>query len=124
MITINELMHFKETLSRERKILQKEILFFLKNTSLESYKDLALSLEQTSENNWLDLLSTQGMKELKPIIKSLDKVEASLAQIDMGMFGLCADCESEIPKEILYRNPSHQRCTSCHQKYIERLSTR
>ena len=99
-------------------------VFNLSNLALESYKDLALSLEQTGENNWLDILSTQCMKELKPIIKNLDKVEASLAQIDMGMFGLCADCESEISKEILYRNPSHQRCTSCHQKYIERLSTR
>mgnify|MGYP000529989438 CR=1 FL=1 len=119
MITKNELLQLEQTLLRERKILQKEVLFFLHQTSLESHKILAERLEQLDKNCWIEILQKAYIEELHPIVKSLDKVEASLSQMEMGLYGLCADCERPIHQDILFRNPSHQRCDSCHQQYVE-----
>ncbi len=109
----------KQTLERERKILQNELLFFLRQTPLVSHKELAEKLKQKDKNSWIDLLHGVTIEEIRPIIKSLDKVEASLSQMEMGLYGVCAECEKPIANEILFRNPSHQRCDSCHQEYVE-----
>ena len=119
MISDTELTQFEQTLKRERKILQQEIKFFLTHSNLESHKNLCLRLDENPMGKWVEMLWNQSSDEIRPIVKSLDKVEASLSQIELGLFGLCADCEMEIPMDILYRNPSHQRCDNCHQKYIE-----
>lgn len=119
MISDSELVQFEQTLKRERKILQDEILFFLKQSNLASHQKLALKLVDSCKNKWVEILWPQMSEEIKPIVKSLDRVEASLSQIELGLFGLCADCEVEIDKTILFRNPSHQRCDACHQRYIE-----
>ncbi len=49
-----------------------------------------------------------------------DQVLASLARIDSGTYGRCADCGHEIPEGRLEARPDAARCVSCQAKYARR----
>jgi RNA polymerase-binding transcription factor DksA len=37
--------------------------------------------------------------------------------MQIGIYGLCADCEKELTFEQLQHDPSRQRCLVCENKY-------
>jgi RNA polymerase-binding transcription factor DksA len=43
----------------------------------------------------------------------LEKVDASLCAMDLEIYGLCADCESQIPLSDLMQDAAEQRCPQC-----------
>ena len=47
-------------------------------------------------------------------------IEAALARIDEGSYGICADCDSEIARPRLKAYPTATRCLACQEKH-ERL---
>ena len=47
----------------------------------------------------------------------IKNIDAALNNIDIGMFGLCSDCEEPIESERLHKNPAVQRCLSCESGY-------
>lgn len=55
----------------------------------------------------------------------LAEIAAALRRLDEGTFGLCADCESEIPFGCLQAEPAALRCVLCEElreKAARRLS--
>lgn len=40
-------------------------------------------------------------------------LEAALCQLELGLYGLCADCEDPIEDNILSKNITAQRCYKC-----------
>ncbi len=47
------------------------------------------------------------------MVLALREVEAALARIDAGTFGVCEDCGAEIRKPRLSFNPSVRTCLRC-----------
>jgi DnaK suppressor protein len=43
----------------------------------------------------------------------LEDIEAAIARIDNGTYGLCLDCEKPIPKKRLEVLPFARRCLAC-----------
>ncbi|OOE57468.1 hypothetical protein BZG13_10520 [Salinivibrio sp. ML323] len=43
----------------------------------------------------------------------LEKVDAALCAMDLEIYGLCADCESDIPLDDLINDAAEQRCPQC-----------
>ncbi|NUY55487.1 hypothetical protein BZG79_05820 [Salinivibrio sp. MA427] len=43
----------------------------------------------------------------------LEKVDAALCAMDLEIYGLCADCESDIPLDDLIKDAAEQRCPQC-----------
>nr|WP_229785898.1 TraR/DksA C4-type zinc finger protein [Shewanella litoralis] len=48
----------------------------------------------------------------------LMKLDAALCQLDLGLYGLCSDCEMDIETSRLQQDPTEQRCSNCQQKYL------
>ncbi|HLM84411.1 MAG TPA: TraR/DksA C4-type zinc finger protein [Candidatus Bathyarchaeia archaeon] len=46
----------------------------------------------------------------------LEKIEKSLAAIDAGTYGICANCQKEIPLERLRAYPQADTCLECNGK--------
>ncbi|GGB51243.1 hypothetical protein GCM10011502_25440 [Oceanisphaera marina] len=80
--------------------------------------NLALQLEQLSPDEWADLSTLAAWPQLQPHIKQLKQLDAALCQQQLGLYGLCSDCEAELTFEQLYQDPCRQRCTPCEQKYL------
>ena len=47
----------------------------------------------------------------------LDAVDAALKRIEDGMYGICIDCEAEIPAQRLHAAPETLRCITCQGKF-------
>lgn len=52
--------------------------------------------------------------------QELQNIEAALARIDDGSYGICADCGNEIARARLKAYPMATRCVPCQEKH-ERL---
>lgn len=46
-------------------------------------------------------------------LRELGEVSAALRRLQAGRYGLCADCEAEIPFDRLKAEPWAQRCVAC-----------
>ncbi|MCL2915678.1 TraR/DksA C4-type zinc finger protein [Shewanella corallii] len=89
---------------------------------------LALELEQQaiallpstpSEYNLQQLINALVQHKLTQhsVYVQLLKLDAARCQLELGLFGLCADCEEEIPQHLLDANITVQRCHRCQLKY-------
>ncbi|QUN07029.1 TraR/DksA family transcriptional regulator [Shewanella yunxiaonensis] len=52
-----------------------------------------------------------------PLYEKLNRLDAAQCQLDLGLYGMCADCESEIEPERLAQDPTEQRCQCCSEQY-------
>jgi len=51
------------------------------------------------------------------LFERLLRLDAAWCQLDLGLYGLCADCEEEIESERLQSDPSEQRCGACAEHF-------
>lgn len=75
--------------------------------------DLAQTIEQ------IDRDTSLAEQERREIIA----IERALAKMTMGSFGICEDCEEEIPPKRLLVLPQARLCAKC-QEFEERQQTR
>ncbi len=64
----------------------------------------------------IDLMSEAKLRD-EPVFIKLAQLDAAMCQLDIGLYGLCSDCEAEIEVSRLNANPLEQRCTSCSTRY-------
>lgn len=78
---------------------------------------LAIKLQKISSDELLDLASTTELLSNAPDISKIKKIDAALTNIEIGIYGICADCEENIEIAELKLNPTQQRCPLCEAKY-------
>ncbi|WKE64444.1 TraR/DksA C4-type zinc finger protein [Gallaecimonas kandeliae] len=87
-------------------------------------------IEMGASRNLLDALDSQGLdgigaslallpdRQLYGLCQRLGQVEAALCQLDLGLFGICSDCDGEIEVERLVADPAEQRCSTCSHRQV------
>jgi DnaK suppressor protein len=85
---------------------------------------LALLNHMEEVGDWVeaDLLNELDIAQLRHEVEQLRAVDAALARIKAGTYGVCAECGETIALERLHAYPTAQTCVSC-QKELEHLST-
>ena len=53
------------------------------------------------------------------LITRLLHIEAALCQMELGLYGLCSDCEEPLSGAALDQDPALQRCPSCERRYLK-----
>jgi DnaK suppressor protein len=112
---ISELRH---TLSGQRQSLRDEIRAELLRSDEEQYGDLAGQVHDAGEESVADLLADANVTVVSRLIGELREAEAALQRMDTGIYGLCEECDVEIPFERLKAYPTARRCLE-HQKRYE-----
>ncbi|ABE55669.1 hypothetical protein Sden_2389 [Shewanella denitrificans OS217] len=51
------------------------------------------------------------------LCQRLMQLDAAYCQLELGLYGLCADCETQIEAARLSQDPTAQRCNHCDNKY-------
>ncbi|MCL1066328.1 TraR/DksA C4-type zinc finger protein [Shewanella olleyana] len=64
----------------------------------------------------IELMSQQKLTD-SPLFSQLTRLDAALCQLELGLYGLCSDCESEIEPDRLAADPTEQRCAHCDEKH-------
>jgi DnaK suppressor protein len=78
-------------------------------TSVSSDADPLDQAARQSERNLALLLQTRERRQVA-------KIDAALARIKAGTFGVCLDCEEEIEPKRLLAQPASTSCLSCGEK--------
>ena len=106
-------------LLEELQLLRSEIFSYLQIDHSDEYGKLRVQLEHQPLSHWPELLRSWLTPELENRSRRLELVQAALSQMDMGLYGLCSDCESRIERELLMADPARQRCAACEKNHIE-----
>lgn len=100
-------------LLNEQERIQSEIIMFLEHSKLVSHQKLSNYLKQIEPYYWVELLRENLCLELEKSVNSLELIDTSLANIEMGCYGICGDCDNPIEEKELKKTPSIQRCINC-----------
>lgn len=105
--------YYQQKLELELAQIQYKIISCLQQSHDSDYLLLAKKLQADSVMKWPELMSGVFSEQLKDYRHRLEQLEASLSQIQIGLYGYCADCEAELSAELLELDPAQQRCSSC-----------
>lgn len=111
--------HIRQELSELETDLRKEIGVLLE-TEQQAFNFTGCSLSEL-----IDKLTEIKLSE-HPLYHKLLRLDAAACQLDLGLYGLCSDCEAEIETQRLLSDPTEQRCASCaeHHKHEHGLELR
>ncbi|GGB51542.1 TraR/DksA C4-type zinc finger protein [Shewanella inventionis] len=93
--------------------LRHELFLIIKDIS----PDASQLANNASLGDVIDFLSQVKLADTD-LFTQLMKLDAALCQLDLGLYGLCSDCEMDIESTRLNTDPTEQRCSSCQQKYL------
>lgn len=79
--------------------------------------DWAEQVEQCEPDQLVELSSRLHLPKLKANIAHLRRIDAALCQMDIGLYGLCSDCEEPLATTLLEQDPTLQRCQPCSIRY-------
>jgi DnaK suppressor protein len=81
---------------------------FAEHSNVTTYEDFAAASAKRNEEQ-----SALAQREL-------NEIEAALARIGEGTYGLCVDCGEEISRARLKGDPAAKRCNTCETRITSR----
>ncbi|CAG19425.1 TraR/DksA C4-type zinc finger protein [Photobacterium profundum] len=106
----------QSNLEQEHLMLSKDLKHEMQlNTLVPS----ALAIENADLNNLIMMAKSAFIPNLFDLAIRMEKVDAAVCSIKLGMYGLCVDCEEEIDESELKADPAQPRCHACcdHSRY-------
>ena len=109
-MTKEKMENYKNKLEHERLLVIKEVKDFEKPVDFGA--DVDHFDEKTDE---AEELSNRFGQE-NDLKNCLDEIDAALAKIEKGTYGICEACGKEIGDEILEIDPESRLCKECKMK--------
>jgi len=97
--------------------LRQDIIDILMHSENANDHLTAQKIQNLSRDELIDMTCQLSLPALDGKTLTIKSIDAALNNIDIDMYGLCADCENEIGLEELKKDPTQQRCASCELKY-------
>ena len=109
-MTPNQLEHFRTLLTTRRQHLLAH-----NEAAREDTRPLALDQGAVGRLSRVDALQGQAMavETQRRRDRELQRIEAALTRLDEGEYGLCLECEEEIPLRRLEVDPAALFCIDC-----------
>lgn len=101
--------------SRHAKLLE-EIRDELARSGDQHYIDLAGRVTDLGDESVADMLADQEAAHIDRQVNEVRDIEAALARIKAGEFGICIDCGEDIVFERLQAYPTAKRCIRCQEQ--------
>ena len=111
-----ELDTLKKLLLERRRVLRSEMKAKLSNHDDPALLGLANRLAENDDWAVADLETALDVAEIARDAVELKDVDAALAHMKEGTYGICADCAKPIPYARLEVNPGAQCCIGCQEK--------
>ena len=77
----------------------------------------AEQVDHCERDQLVDLTSRLDLPKVEQSVARLKRIDATLCQMDLGLYGLCSDCEEPLAIESLEQDPTLQRCPRCEARY-------
>ena len=115
--TIEQRETLQRQLDQRAAALRAVIATALRATGNERAAGLANHLEEVDDEPVADLESAIEIAALERELRELRAVESARKRLHEPDFGLCQDCEADIPYARLSANPTAIRCIGCQTRH-------
>lgn len=107
----------QRVMEERRAALAIELRGDAERSRKETFSALAGPVTDKGDEAVADLMSDIDHAELSRDLAEFREIEAALARLAAGGYGLCADCNDEIPDGRLRVQPAALRCVKCQSKH-------
>jgi DnaK suppressor protein len=114
-----QLDELERAIKKRRDTLQAETHADAAKAREDVFSQTAAPVADSGDEATADLISDIENAELSRDLQELRALDAALARLRHGSYGLCSDCGCEIDLERLRREPAASRCIDC-QRVHER----
>lgn len=112
-----QLGQFQTALASAFSLQRQTVTNILLSSPHSSHNLAATKLDGLSSDELIELIQRIDLQTLSAPIKEMIKIDAAFNNMQIGMYGLCSDCEEPISLERLKNDPTIQRCNNCAGKY-------
>ena len=110
----------KTDLEARREALRNEVRVQLLGSGDERVVGLRNRLDETDDWAVADSLAELDIAGLRHALRELGDVDAALARMRSGTYGLCVDCGDPIAAARLAAYPTAPRCIECQEMHEAR----
>lgn len=116
-IDATQLNAYKAQLIASLEKLRNDVSEILMRSNHAGHKMAAKQIQKLSNDQLVELTAKIDLSSIAHKIKEIKSIDASLNDIEMGLYGFCSDCEEEIEITRLTADPTTKRCAVCEKKY-------
>ncbi|MDA7745827.1 hypothetical protein N8878_00655 [Psychromonas sp.] len=116
-ITSEQQQLIQECLLSEFSLLKEKVKARLSISSKQHLNDLVDKVDAMNADTLISSLVHGESHSLNLYKQQIKEIDAALQGIELGLYGLCSDCETELCVESLFKCPTMQRCPDCEKKY-------
>jgi RNA polymerase-binding protein DksA len=116
-LTPEQLDELKRLLVKRREALEAETHADAAKSREDVFSETAGPVADSGDEATADLISDVENAELSRDLQELREIDAALARMANGSYGICIDCRGEIDLERLRRGPAAKRCFDCQNAY-------
>lgn len=109
------LAHLKQLLDDRERALRADL--HREVNEKDDYLDVATEVPDPGDSSFANLAVDLGNAAVTRDLTELRAVEAARQRMDNGVYGVCVNCEAEIPYERLMVQPTAERCAPCQELY-------
>ena len=113
-MTQAQLAGWRDRLLADWARIREELIGQLKASRKGDWAEQASHCER---DQLVDLTSRLDLPQVEQNVTALKRIDATLCQIELGLFGLCSDCEEPLTLAQLELDPTLQRCPRCELRY-------
>jgi len=107
----------KNKLLKEKSRIKKTLAPTEKKEADREYETKFSEIDRDEEENADEMEMYESTLAADEAMKSeLEKIERALAAMDAGTYGICSNCQKEIPLERLRAYPQADTCLNCEGK--------
>lgn len=110
-----QLAQAKKLLDERERALRADL--FREVNEKDEYTDVASEAPDPGDSSFANLAVDLGNAAVTRDLTELRAVEAAHQRLGNGTYGICVNCEAEIPYERLKVQPTAERCAPCQEHY-------
>lgn len=115
-MTQAQLAEWRDRLLTDWAQVREELIAQLK---ADKRDDWAEKVAQCERDQLVDVTSRFKLPKGDLCVTRLKRIDAALCQMDLGLYGLCSDCEEPLAIARLEQDPTLQRCPRCEGRYCK-----
>lgn len=108
---------YQPLLRQRGEQLRGEIRETLLRVDQDRYALLAEDLRDSKNLSVAQMLTETGAADIRRDADELADVEQALGRLASGRYGICIDCDADIPTTRLDAYPTAKRCLPCQEKH-------
>ena len=111
-----EIEQLRQTLEQQAQQLRQLLLNELSREPTLAPSALS-QLADASADNLVEFALDYYAQRSNTTLRELERVDAALADMALGLYGVCSECEEPLTAEQLRRDPASRRCPKCEARH-------